>query len=135
MRFRPIRHRDRIQGIFELTPLINVFFLLLIFFMFTSSFIFQPGIRVSLPRAVTSEVLAPEEIAIIIDKDDTIYVNDRPISIEELTSNLRILAKEETPLLIKADRNSSLGRIVEVLDLCRAENLSQVNIATSQSIQ
>ncbi|MFH1996594.1 MAG: biopolymer transporter ExbD [Candidatus Omnitrophota bacterium] len=135
MRFKSRVCQERDEGIFELTPLINIFFLLLIFFMFTSSFIFQPGIRVNLPKAVTSEVLAPKEMTIIIDKSDVIYLNDRPISAEELTSNLSILAKENTQLLIKADRNSSLGMIVHVLDVCRSAGLSQINIATSKGLK
>jgi len=115
-----------------MTPLINVFFLLFIFFLFTSSFIFQPGIKVNLPKAVTSEVIQQEAVVIIITRDDKIYLNDRQISQDELLSNLRIIAKEKAPLLIKADRNASLGRIVEIWDMCRNEGVSQVNIATGK---
>lgn len=131
MRFKRRIHIEK--GLLDATPIINVFFLLLIFFVFTSSFIFQPGIKVNLPRAVTSEVIQQEENAvIIITKDDKIYLNDREISQDELASNLRILAKEKTPLLIKADSKASLGKIVEVWDMCRNEGVSQVNIATGQ---
>lgn len=116
----------------DFTPLVNVFFLLLIFFIFSSSFIFQPGIKVNLPKAVTSEVIQQENVVIIITRDDLIYLNDREISQDELVSNLRIIAKEKTPLLIKADSHASLGRVVGIWDMCRAEGVSQVNIATSQ---
>ena len=120
------------KGILDLTPLLNVFFLLLIFFVFTSSFIFQPGIKVNLPRAVTSEVVQQEAVVMIITKDDLIYVRDREMSPDELLSNLRMIAKEKTPLLIKADSGASLGRVVEIWDMCRAEGVYQVNIATRQ---
>ncbi len=120
------------KGLVDLTPIINVFFLLLIFFIFTSSFIFQPGIRVSLPKAVTSEVIQEENVVIVITKDDKIYLNDREISQDELVSNLRLIAKEKASLLIKADSNASLGRIVEIWDMCRTEGVLQVNIATSK---
>ena len=116
----------------DLTPIINVFFLLLIFFIFTSSFIFQPGIRVNLPKAVTSEVIQQENVVIIITKDDRLYLNDREISRDELDSKLRLMAKEKASLLIKADSHVSLGRIVDIWDLCRKEGVSQINIATSQ---
>ena len=116
----------------DLTPIINVFFLLLIFFIFTSSFIFQPGIRVNLPKAVTSEVIQQENVVIIITKDDRLYLNDREISRDELDSKLRLMAKEKASLLIKADSHASLGRIVDIWDLCRKEGVSQINIATSQ---
>lgn len=130
MRFK---RRIKIEkGIIDLTPLVNVFFLLFIFFVFTSSFIFQPGIKVSLPKAVTGEVIQQEGIVIIITKDDKLYLNDREISQEEFASQLRLMAKERTPLLIKADTGASLGKIVEIWDMCRNEGVQQVNIATSK---
>ena len=120
------------KGLIEMTPLVNVFFLLFIFFAFTSSFIFQPGIKVDLPKAVTSEVVQQDSAVIIITKDDRIYLNDREISRDELLSNLRLMAKNNVPLLIKADSHASLGRVVEIWDMCRKEGVSQANIATNK---
>ena len=120
------------KGLIEMTPLINVFFLLFIFFAFTSSFIFQPGIKVDLPKAVTSEVVQQESAVIILTKDDKLYLNDREISRDELLSNLRLMAKDNVPLLIKADSHASLGRVVEIWDMCRKEGVSQANIATNK---
>lgn len=120
------------HGLIEMTPLVNVFFLLFIFFAFTSSFIFQPGIKVNLPKAVTSEVVQQDSAVIVVTGDDKIYLNDREISHDELLSNLRLMAKENRPLLIKADNHASLGRIVEVWDMCRREGVSQANIATNR---
>ncbi|MDD5135949.1 MAG: biopolymer transporter ExbD [Candidatus Omnitrophica bacterium] len=127
------KRRLRIEkGLIELTPLVNVFFLLFVFFAFTSSFIFQPGIKVDLPKAVTSEVVQQDSAVIIVTKDDKIYLNDREISRDELTSNLRLMAKNAMPLLIKADNRASLGKVVEVWDMCRAEGVSQASIATNK---
>lgn len=120
------------KGILDLTPMINIFFLLFIFFLFTSSFIFQPGIKVNLPKAVTSEVIQQDNIVITITKDNNIYLEDREIAQEELISRLRILAKEKMGLIIKADSRASLGKIVEIWDACRREGVSQINIATNQ---
>lgn len=120
------------KGMLDLTPMINVFFLLFVFFLFTSSFIFQPGIKVSLPKAVTSEVIQQDDIIMTITRDDKIYLEDREINSDELVSRLRILAKEKMGLLIRADSRASLGRIVEIWDTCRREGVLQINIATSQ---
>lgn len=120
------------KGMIDLTPMVNIFFLLFVFFLFTSSFIFQPGIKVSLPRAVTSEVIQQDNVAITITKDDKIYLEDRQISQDELAPRLKILAKEKMGLLIKADSRAPLGRIVEIWDACRREGVSQINIATNQ---
>lgn len=129
MKFK--RRAEIEEGLFDLTPLINVFFLLLIFFMFTSSFIFQPGIKVSLPRAVTSEVVQQENVVITITKDDRMYLEDREITKEELASHLNLIAKQKMALIIKADSKASLGRVVEVWDMCRSHGVSQINIATN----
>jgi biopolymer transport protein ExbD len=120
------------KGMIDLTPMVNIFFLLFIFFLFTSSFIFQPGIKVSLPRAVTSEVMRQDNITLTITKDDKIYLEDKQITQDELTLRLRILAKENMGLLIRADNRAPLGRIVEIWDTCRKEGVSQINIATNQ---
>ena len=120
------------QTLIELTPLVNVFFLLFIFFAFTSSFIFQPGIRVSLPKAVTSEVVQQDNVVLTITRDDRIYLEDKEISQAELEGRLKMLNKDKMGLLIKADSHAPLGRIVQIWDTCRREGVSQVNIATNQ---
>ena len=130
MKFK--RRLKILKGMIDLTPMVNVFFLLFVFFLFTSSFIFQPGIKVSLPKAVTSEVMQLDNVTITVTKDDKIYLEDKEITAEELTGRLRILAKDKMGLLIKADSRAPLGRIVEIWDICRHEGVSQINIATNQ---
>jgi biopolymer transport protein ExbD len=133
MKFK--RHVELEKGQLDIAPLIDIVFLLLIFFMLTSSFIFQPGIKVNLPKAVTSEVIHEKSLIIMVTGNNYVYLNDRMITMSELASRLRIAAKENKPLLIKADRRASLGKVVEVWDLCRDEGISQINIATSQEIK
>jgi len=120
------------KGRLDIAPLIDVIFLLLIFFMLTSSFIFQPGIKINLPKAVASEVIQRKNLIIVIRDDNTLYINKRVIDDEELLSRLKIAANESKPILIKADRKASLGKVVEIWDLCRSEGVQKVNIATTQ---
>ena len=119
-------------GHLDIAPLIDVVFLLLVFFMLTSSFIFQPGIKINLPKALTSEVIQRENLIIIVTEDSSLYINERLIEHDELASRLEIAAKESKPILIKADRKASLGKVVEVWDMCRAQGVQKINIATSQ---
>jgi len=133
MKFK--RRTELKKGQLDIAPLMDVIFLLLIFFMLTSSFIFQPGIKVNLPKAVTSEALHEKSLVILITNTDVIYLNDRAITTKELNSRMRIAAKEKKPLLIKADRRASMGKIVEIWDMCREAGISQINIATSQEIK
>ena len=116
----------------DIVPLINIVFLLLIFFMLTSSFLFQPGIKINLPRAVTSEVLHEQNVAITVTSENLLYINDTAVSMAELSKKMsKEIAVSKKPVLIKADRRASLGKVVEVWDICRASGVSQVNIATN----
>ncbi|MBN1354066.1 MAG: biopolymer transporter ExbD [Candidatus Omnitrophica bacterium] len=119
-------------GHLDIAPLIDVIFLLLIFFMLTSSFIFQPGIKINLPKALTSEVIQRENLIIVITEDSSMYINERLINDDELLSRLKIASHDSKPILIKADRKAPLGRVVEIWDLCRSEGIQKVNIATTE---
>mgnify|MGYP001558477447 FL=1 len=128
------RHMELEHGLrqIDIAPLIDMVFQLLIFFMLTSSFIMQPGIKVNLPRAVTSEVVKYENVEVVISSENVIYINSKVITIQELKTLLKQTAKAEGSILIKADRRASLGRIVEVWDMCRDLGITQINIATNQ---
>jgi biopolymer transport protein ExbD len=133
MKFK--RRTEIVKGQIDIAPLIDVVFQLLIFFMLTSSFIVQPGIKVNLPKAVTSESIHEKSLIILITGNDMVYINERAITTKELDARLRIAAKDKKPLLIKADRRASMGKIVEVWDMCRDAGITQINIATSQEIK
>ncbi len=131
-----LRHRLELEhGLTQLdiAPMIDIIFQLLIFFLLTSSFIVQPGIKVNLPKAVTSEVIQERSLVVLVTGENLVYLDDRLVTLEELRGRLTKAAKERAPMLIKADRGASLGRVVEVWDLCREAGITQINIATNQS--
>ncbi|MFC1594748.1 ExbD/TolR family protein [Candidatus Omnitrophota bacterium] len=132
MKFK--RHSQLEHGLTQLdiAPLIDVVFQLLIFFMLTSSFIFQPGIKVHLPPAVTSEVIQEESSIITVSRENVIYLNGKLVTASELKDALAPVAKKNRPILIKADRRAALGRVVEIWDLCRELGINRVNIATNE---
>jgi len=132
MRFK--RHIELEHGLkqIDIAPLIDMVFQLLIFFMLTSSFIVQQGIRVNLPRAITSEITKQNQLQISISSENIIYLNERVVTIQELKDLLKNLDRKDIPVLIKADRKALLGRVVEVWDILREAGLSHINIATTQ---
>ena len=121
------------KGQIDIAPLVDVMFLLLIFFMLTSNFILQPGIKVHLPRAITSEIIETENLVVTITSQDLIFLNRKPINIGLLSDRLSQASREKESVLIKADMGASVGRIVEIWDLCRHLGITKVNIATSQA--
>ncbi len=120
------------KGRLDIAPLIDVVFLLLIFFMLTSSFIFQPGIRVNLPRAVTSEALQRELLIVTITEKNEVFINERPVGSDELFSRISVAAREDQPLLIRADKNTDLGKVIESWDVCRKLEVRPIHIAPTQ---
>jgi biopolymer transport protein ExbD len=128
------RHNKLEQGLQPLiiAPLIDVIFLLLIFFMLSSSFTFQSGINVKLPKAVTSDVIKEENWVVTITSENILYLNGKIVTIKELTAELSNPHHKQRPLMIKSDRRASVGRIVDVWDLCRNLGIEKINIATNQ---
>jgi len=135
MRFRG-RRMELEHGLkqIDIAPLIDVVFQLLIFFMLTSSFIMQPGIKVNLPRAATSEVVKPQNAEIMVTGEGIIYLDAKVVTMDELRGFFKQSAKRNSSasILIKADRRASLGRVVEIWDMARELGVSQINIATNQ---
>ncbi|MCM8791619.1 MAG: biopolymer transporter ExbD [Candidatus Omnitrophica bacterium] len=132
MRFK--RHIEFEHGLrqIDIAPLVDMIFQLLIFFMLTSSFIIQQGIRVNLPRAITSEMVKRENIEISISAENVIYLNEQVVTLQELKEILNNFNRKDISVLIKADRRAILGRVVEVWDILREVGLSHINIATTQ---
>ncbi len=133
MRFKRLKRRTTLEkGQLDITPLIDMVFLLLIFFMLTSNFVLQPGINVSLPKAITSEVISSENAVITLTGQDLLFLNEKPITINDLVAKLKDTARDHENVLLRADTNASLGRVVEIWDLCREFGIPQINIATNQ---
>ena len=132
MKFRKylLKEEFGLKGL-DIAPLIDIIFILIIFFMLTSSFMVQPGIKVELPQTVTQSILQPERLNIIISSEDVAYLNGRVVTNRELEDFLNKNKAKVKSVFIKADKNSSLGRVVEIWDICRKVGLSYVNVATT----
>lgn len=116
----------------DIAPLIDIVFQLLIFFMLTSTFVMQPGIKISLPKAVTSEVIRFENIEILVTSESVTYLNGKVVTMQELNKLFKQAVKKNQTILIKADKRASLGKVVEIWDLARDSGITQINIATNQ---
>ena len=132
MKFK--RHCQLVSGLepIDIVPFINVMFLLLPFLTLASFFTFQSGINVKLPKAVTSDVIQEETIVITITGENILYLNKEVLTLKELTQKLEKIKTTNRFILIKADRRASVGRIVDVWNLCRERGIEKVNIATTQ---
>lgn len=129
MKFKRVKLKE--AGL-DITPLIDVVFLLLIFFLLSSSFIMQPGIKVKLPEATTDDIKTKKDIFITLARDGTYFLNEESISLAALPDKLRILVAKEADqiLIIKADREVKHGQVVEVMDIAKKTGIDRLAIAT-----
>ena len=128
------RERTRTDIQLDITPIVDTVFNLLIFFALSLNFIVTPGIKVNLPESVTEEIVRErEEIVIVIDKDNRIFINKNPLSIEQLFQILKKSAQKDrdTLVIIQADEKVSHGNVVKMLDTAKRAGLSRLAIATS----
>lgn len=116
----------------DLIPFISVFFQLMIFFMLSLSFTSQPGINVKLPKTVTSDIIKEDNMIISITSENVTYLNGIIINRKELEEELAKPSSKKLLILIKADRRASVGRIVDIWDICRKNGIDRINIATNQ---
>ncbi len=113
----------------DLTPLIDVVFIMLIFFIVTATFIKETGIDVNKPEAPTSTHQKKANILIAIDARDNIWIDRRKIDIRPLIPNIKRLRSEnpQGSVVIQADEESRNKTLVEVMD--RARQAGEYNIA------
>ena len=113
----------------DIAPMIDVVFQQLIYFMLTSSFILFPGIRVTLPKASTSQNLSASNLVITLTKDHVIYWDEEVVTLKELRKRLK-QAGGKKPVLIRADRHAYVDKLIELWDLCRDVGYKEIHIGT-----
>ncbi len=126
----PFKHSARV----EMVPLIDMFFLLLVFFIFSVfAMTVQEGIIVDLPTAATAGSLKPQSPVILsLTKEGRLFLNQEPVTLEALTAGLRAQAVQSPQMrvTINADAQVSHGRVVSVLDAVRQAGLQRVSFQT-----
>ncbi len=119
----------------DMTPIVDCVFLLLIFFMISTSFIETPGLTIKLPESTKQTVTRePQEIKIYLDKDGNMFHQERPLSLEQFKVLLQQAggAAAQTTFLLLADREAKHGKVVQLMDLAQTAGIGKLAIATEQ---
>ncbi|MFW6134103.1 MAG: ExbD/TolR family protein [Elusimicrobiota bacterium] len=133
--FDRFKKREESSGIMtNMAPMADIVFLLLIFFMITSSFVLEPGIDVNLPKAVTAEDQIRQEHVLTITRDRTILFDQDPVSFSTLHRILEdtFSGEKRKLLIVRADENVPHGLVVKALDISRQAGVTQLAIATEK---
>ncbi len=112
--------------------LTDIILLLLIYFLLSSSFIVQPGIKVTLPRAAAGEVDKADKIYLTVTKSEQLFLNGEIVSRSELGARLTALLKiaADKTVIIRADKDLTLEATVQVIDIAKMAGAQKFLIAT-----
>jgi biopolymer transport protein ExbD len=129
-RFRSTTSDNSDAGV-DISPLIDCVFILLIFFIVTTTFVEETGVEVDKPQAASSVQLEKTSILLAItDKGEIVY-GGREIGIAGVQPLVkRMMQKEEVPVIVQADQNVKSGLLVRVIDEAKLAGAAKVSIAT-----
>ena len=117
--------------VINIAPLVDVVFLLVIFFAVSTTFLETAGLELTLPTSSSTAENAPQEITVEVSKDELLYLNGSLIDEEELAVALRdrLAAQDEKLVLLRADERTPHGTVVRIMDLALAAGATGLTIA------
>ncbi len=124
--------RNKPLTIFTFASLTDIILQLLIFFLLTSSFITQSGIKIQLPISQTKEQISDRHIIITLTAGGEIYVFAEKVLKEDLSSKLREISdgKPEKLVVLRADKTVSIQDVIDVMDIAKSAGLTRFVVAT-----
>lgn len=126
------RHFYQLQA--PLTSLIDIVFLLLIYFLLTTNFMVDEGIKIKLPKASATSPQTQKEITVVVDNKGRAFMGNREIPLNDLFSVLkdRLQGREDGLVVIKADQSVVLNKAVRVMDVAKAAGAGRLVLATEK---
>jgi biopolymer transport protein ExbD len=128
---RSRRNRQKSESEVNLTPMLDVVFIMLIFFIVTASFVKESGIEISRPGASTATRKEKGNILIAITANDQIWMNRRQVDPRALRANIERMHAEnpQGSVIVQADVSAKTGLLVKVMDAARAAGVKSVSLA------
>lgn len=128
--------RKKTKPIVDLSPMLDVIFQLILFFLVSTTFNLLPAINVNLPKSSTSSGAESSGITISVEENGALWFNDEKVSEKELSVLLskfdtKEIERKNFPVLISADENVKNGKIVELFDIIRMSGFASVSLRTS----
>jgi biopolymer transport protein ExbD len=127
-----IERRKKISVEFNIAPLIDVVFQLLVFFALTSYFAANPGIEVSLPNAESAVNVQKQHTIVFITREGAIYCNTKKTELSELHVILKHASNTVKTVILKSDESVPLGVVVRVIDAIKQSGIKDLVIATEK---
>ena len=121
-------------SVFSLSSLTDIVFLLLIFFLLTSQFVVQTGVKVKLPASKMNDQSMPTKLIVSITEDKNIYLGSEQIDIGNLPIKLNQMMESitENNLIIRADKSVNIDLVIQVIDAAKAAGIDKFTIQTEK---
>ncbi len=128
------KKKPRYQIQAPLTSLIDIVFLLLIYFMLTTNFMIDEGIKIKLPQAKAAAPQTQQEITVYVDKDGRAFLLNKQVPEDKLFKKLKemIGGNKDKLVVVKADRTVVLNKAVKIMDLAKAAGAARLCLATEK---
>jgi biopolymer transport protein ExbD len=133
-RFKQMTSGDEGESGIDMSPLIDCVFILLIFFIVTTTFVEETGVEVDKPQAASSVQLEKTSILIALTEKGEIVYGGREIGISGVQPLVkRMLQKEDVPVIIQADAAAESGLLVRIIDEVKLAGAVKVSVATRRT--
>ncbi|WP_445157202.1 ExbD/TolR family protein [Halomonas sp. E14] len=133
MRRRRVGADDGEPSEVNLTPMLDVVFIMLIFFIVTTSFIKESGVEIERPESSAATPRPDAQVMVAITPEGAVWVDGRAVDLHRVGNEVAGLVSEEGSVVIQADRDSTTGLLIEVMDRIREAGVEQVAVAASRS--
>jgi biopolymer transport protein ExbD len=119
------------EGAIDLTPMLDVVFIMLIFFIVTSSFVRESGIDINRPDAKSAVKVKNGNILVAINSNNEIWIDKRMIDISAVRANIARLHAEmpKSSVIVQADKDSNSGMLIKVVDQIKIAGISNVSVS------
>ncbi len=121
-------------SVFSLSSLTDIVFLLLIFFLLTSQFVVQTGVKVKLPASKLNEQSIPTKMIVSLTEDGKVYVGSEEVELNSLPVKLDELKNQanEEHLIIRADKSVNIDLVIKVIDAAKSVDVNSFTIETEK---
>ncbi len=121
-------------SIFNFSSLTDIVMLLLIFFLLTSQFVIQTGVKIKLPGAKNNKQTSPSRLVVTINADRKIFLGAKPVSLEMLPAKLAGIKKKtkEKNLILRADKSVDINLVIKIIDAAKGVGVDRFTIETEK---
>ncbi|MDI5892267.1 ExbD/TolR family protein [Halomonas rhizosphaerae] len=131
-RRRSLAAEEGDAGEINLTPMLDVVFIMLIFFIVTTSFIKESGVEIERPESSAASPQPDARLMVAITPEGTVWVDGRPVDAHRVGEEVAALVSDDGGVVIQADREATTGLLIEVMDRIRTAGVEQVAVAASR---